>query len=80
MLHTIEDLIRRINVMKDKSTELHRVRNEVSAISGKTYNKGKAKEILADIQALALSIAMDREDPEEIKTEMEYKTGGEHER
>lgn len=72
MLHSIEDLIRRINVMKDKSTELHRVRNEVSKISGKTYDKAKAKELLADIQALALSIAMDREG-EEIKTEMEYK-------
>ena len=72
MHHSIEDLIRRINVMKDKSTELHRVRNEVSAISGKTYDKEKAKQILDDIQALALSIAMDREG-EEIKTEMEYK-------
>ena len=72
MLHTIEDLIRRINVMKDKSTQLHRVRNEVSEISGKTYDYAKAKEILDDIQSIALSIAKDREG-EEILTEMEYK-------
>lgn len=72
MLHTVEDLIRRINVMKDKSTHLHRVRNEVSQISGKTYDKAKAKEILDDIQSIALSIAKDREG-EEILTEMEYK-------
>ena len=72
MLHTIEDLIKRINVMKDKSIELHRVRNEVSAISGKTYDKAKANQILSDIQAMAKLIAHDTQG-EEIKTEMEYK-------
>ena len=38
MERTIEDLIRRINVMHDKAVELHRP-NQYSSISGKTYDK-----------------------------------------
>jgi len=72
MIHTIEDLIRRINVMHDKAVELHRVRNQYSNISGKTYDKDACNVLVDDIQELALGIAMDREG-EEVMTEMEYK-------
>jgi len=72
MQHTIESLIRRINVMHDKSIELHRLRNQYSEISGQNYDKAACKVLIDDIQALALGIAMDREG-DDIKTEMEYK-------
>lgn len=72
MLHTIEDVIRRIDVMKDKAIELHRVRNQYSELSGKTYDKDIANSLLDDIQSLALGIAMDKQG-DEIKTEMDYK-------
>ena len=39
MLHTIEELIQRLDVMKDKAIELHRIRNQYSELSGKTYDK-----------------------------------------
>ena len=70
MLHTIEELIERLNVMKDKAIELHRVRNQYSELSGKTYDKAKAKELLDDIQHMAYLIANDREGTE-IKTEID---------
>ena len=35
MRHSIEDLIKRINVMQEKAILLHRVRNEFSEISYK---------------------------------------------
>jgi cell division FtsZ-interacting protein ZapD len=72
MLHTIEDVIRRIDVMKDKAIELHRVRNQYSELSGKNYDKDIANSLLDDIQSLALGIAMDKQG-DEIKTEMDYK-------
>lgn len=72
MQHTIESLIRRINVMHDKSIELHRLRNQYSEISGQNYDKAACKVLIDDIQALALGIAMDKEG-DDIKTEMEYK-------
>ena len=72
MQHTIESLIRRINVMHDKSIELHRLRNQYSELSGQNYDKAACKVLIDDIQALALGIAMDREG-DDIKTEMEYK-------
>ena len=50
MLHTIEELIERLNVMKDKAIELHRVRNQYSELSGKEYNRKHAQELLDDIQ------------------------------
>jgi len=70
MLHTIEELIERLNVMKDKAIELHRVRNQYSEISGKEYDKVYAKNLLDDIQSMAKLIAEDREG-DEIKTEMD---------
>jgi hypothetical protein len=70
MLHTIEDLIKRINVMKDKAILLHRVRNEFSEISYKEYDKAACQNLIDDIQAMALSIANDTEG-DEIKTEMD---------
>ena len=70
MLHTIEELIERLNVMKNKAIELHRVRNQYSEISGKEYDKAYAKNLLDDIQGMAKLIAEDREG-DEIKTEMD---------
>jgi hypothetical protein len=70
MLHTIEELIERLNVMKDKAIELHRVRNQYSEISGQEYNRARAQELLDDIQMMAKLIAEDREG-DEIRTEMD---------
>jgi hypothetical protein len=72
MQHSIEDLLRRLEVMKDKAILLHRVRNEFSEISYKNYDKAACQNIIDDIQAMALSIAMDKEGTD-IITEMEYK-------
>ena len=70
MLHTVEELIERLNVMKDKAIELHRVRNQYSELSGKEYDKAYAKQLLDDIQIMAKMIAEDREG-DEIKTSMD---------
>ncbi len=72
MIHTIEDVIRRLDVMKDKAIELHRIRNQYSKLSGKTYDKVIANSLLEDIQAMAAGIANDTQG-DEIRTEMEYK-------
>ena len=72
MQHTIEQLIQKINAMHDKAIELHRLRNQYSDISGKTYDKITCNHILDGIQAMALEIAYDKEG-DEIKTEMDYK-------
>jgi len=70
MLHTVEDLIERLNVMKDKAIELHRVRNQYSELSGKTYDKAYAQALLDDIQSMARLIAEDK-DGTEIRTKMD---------
>ena len=70
MLHTVEDLIRRIEVMKDKAILVHRLRNEFAEISGKDYDHETCKRLIDDIQTLALSIAVDKQG-DEIKTEMD---------
>lgn len=70
MQHSIEQLIERLNVMKDKAIMVHRLRNEFAEISGKEYDKATCKALIADIQDLALGIAMDREG-DEIITEMD---------
>jgi len=72
MQHSIEDLLRRLEVMKDKAILLHRVRNEFSEISYKDYDKAACQNIIDDIQAMALGIANDKEGID-IITEMEYK-------
>lgn len=72
MQHSIEDLLRRLEVMKDKAIILHRVRNEFSEISYKDYDKAACQNIIDDIQAMALSIAKDKQGTD-IITEMEYK-------
>jgi|TARA_B110000908_G_scaffold166182_1_gene216858 hypothetical protein len=72
MQHSIEDLLRRLEVMKDKAILLHRVRNEFSEISYKDYDKVACQNIIDDIQAMALGIANDKEGTD-IITEMEYK-------
>lgn len=72
MLHTVEDLIERINVMKDKAIQLHRLRNQYSEISGKDYDRATCQALLDDIQTMALGIAEDKQG-EEILTRMDYK-------
>lgn len=70
MQHTIEELIRRINLMHDKAIELHRLRNQYSNLAIDTYDKAYCKAILEDIQGIALLIANDKQG-DEIKTEMD---------
>lgn len=70
MLHTIEELIERLNVMKDKAIELHRVRNQYSKLSGQEYDRVYAKNLLDDIQHMARLIAEDTQGAE-IRTEMD---------
>jgi hypothetical protein len=70
MLHTIEELIERLNVMKDKAIELHRVRNQYSKLSGQEYDKIHAQALLDDIQSMARLIAEDTQGSE-IKTQMD---------
>jgi hypothetical protein len=70
MRHTIEDLILKINAMKDTAVLLHRERNRYSEISGEEYDKIHCNHLLEQIQQMALEIAMDREG-NEIKTEMD---------
>jgi hypothetical protein len=70
MLHSIEELIERINLMKDKAIELHRLRNQFSQLSGKEYDKIACKALLDDIQSIANLIANDRQGSE-IRTEMD---------
>jgi len=70
MLHTIEELIERLNVMKDKAIELHRVRNQYSKLSGQEYDKIHAQALLDDIQSMARLIAEDTQGAE-IKTQMD---------
>ena len=72
MLHTIEDLIERLEVMKNKAIELHRVRNQYSELSGKEYDQVRAQALLDDIQSMAKLIGEDREG-KKILTRMEYK-------
>ena len=70
MQHTVEDLIKRINVMKDQAVELHRIRNQFSEVSGKEYDKVACNQLIEQIQSLALGIAMDKEGTE-VLTEMD---------
>ena len=69
MQNSVEQLISRINVMKDKAIELHRLRNQYSELSGKTYDKETCQILIDEIQSLALGIAMDKQG-DEIITEM----------
>lgn len=77
MLHTIEDLIERLEAMKDKAIELHRMRNQYSELSGKKYNKIQCQALLDDIQSMAKLIAEDRQG-DEILTRMEYKSNNQN--
>jgi|TARA_R110000744_G_scaffold188832_4_gene308087 hypothetical protein len=72
MQHTIEDLTRRINVMHDKSIELHRIRNKYSKLVDETYDHKKCQILIDDIQYMARLIAGDT-GGDKILTEMEYK-------
>ena len=70
MLHTLEDLIRRINTMHDLAVQAHRVRNEFSEISYKEYDHATCKDLIEQVQSLAYGIANDKQG-DEIKTEMD---------
>ena len=70
MQHTVEDLNKRINAMKEKAVELHRIRNQFSEASGKEYDKVACNQLTEEIQFLALGIAMDKEGTE-VLTEMD---------
>jgi len=72
MQHSIEQLIQKIEIMKNKAITLHRERCKYSNMTNSTYDKKLCQYLLADIQALAGDIYNDREG-DEIKTEMEYK-------
>lgn len=70
MLHTIEDLIEKINVMHDMAIKLHRERNKYSDLSDKLYDRAACKHLVDQIQGMALEIAYDREG-NDIKTKMD---------
>ena len=70
MQHTIEELIRRIDLMKDKAIQVHRLRNEFSEISYREDDHETCKHLISDIQSIAMGIANDRQGAE-IKTEMD---------
>tara|TARA_Y100000389_G_C17314156_1_gene439554 strand:+ start:319 stop:543 length:225 start_codon:yes stop_codon:yes gene_type:complete len=70
MLHSIEELIRRLEAMKDKAILLHRVRNEFSELSYKEFDKVACQNLIDDIQAMARGIANDTEGTD-IITEMD---------
>jgi hypothetical protein len=72
MQHTIEQLIQKIEAMKNEAIALHRERCRYSANTDITYDKKLCEYMLSNIQALAGDIYNDREG-DEIKTEMEYK-------
>jgi len=72
MQHTIEELIKRINVMHDLAIQVHRLRNEFSEQAEKDYDHETCNHLIEQIQSLALGIANDKQGTE-IKTEMEYK-------
>jgi EAL domain-containing protein (putative c-di-GMP-specific phosphodiesterase class I) len=72
MQHTIEDLIKRINVMHDLAIQVHRLRNEFSEQAEKQYDIDTCNHLIEQIQSMALGIANDKQGTE-IKTEMEYK-------
>ena len=66
MLHTIEQLIDRINLMHDKAAELHRVRN-----AKPDYDKTACHNILADIRSIAYLISQDKWEDDQIKTDID---------
>lgn len=66
MLHTIEQLIERINLMHDKAAELHRVRN-----AKPDYDKTSCQNLLADIRSIAYLISQDKWDDDQIKTDID---------
>ena len=72
MQHTIEDLIKRINVMHDLAIQVHRLRNEFSEQAEKQYDIDTCNHLIDQIQSMALGIAKDNQGTE-IITEMEYK-------
>ena len=71
MLHTVESLLEKINAMHSKALLLHRLRNQYSEASGKTYDHAECKALIDDIQYMAKLIANDKQGTE-IQTEMEY--------
>jgi hypothetical protein len=68
MQHTVEDLIRKINVMVDKAIQIRTERLRYDTRGGDPYDEDLCKHLLSQVQQLAAEIANDREG-DEIKTE-----------
>jgi hypothetical protein len=68
MQHTVEALIRKINVMVDKAIQIRTERLRYDTKGGEPYDAALCKHLLSQVQQLALEIANDREG-DEIKTE-----------
>jgi len=66
MNHSVEDLIKRINVMHDMACALHKARN-----AKPDYDVSACSNLLADIQSMALLIAKDKQDNNVIPTEID---------
>ena len=74
MQHSIEQWIERINAMKDLCITAHRLRNQYSEHADKSYDYDEIKNVLQQVQSMALGIA--NEEITNIKTEMdEWKNG-----
>lgn len=71
MQHSVEQLIKKLNTMKDIAVLLHRERNKYSNLAEDSYDKGTCQHMLDQVQSMALEIAYDREG-DEIITDMEY--------
>lgn len=69
MLHSVEQLLKRVQAMHDKALLLQQVRTEFVG-THKNYDKVACEELIADIQALALTIANDKQGTA-ILTELE---------
>lgn len=68
MQHTVEALIRKINVMVDKAIQIRTERIRYDTKGGDSYDKDLCNHLLSQVQQLAAEIANDR-DGDEIKTE-----------
>ena len=72
MQATIEDVVKKLNLMHDLAIDLQRERCRYAELSSQEYDHDYCVRILDDIQAHAGDIYNDRQGSE-IKTEMEYK-------
>lgn len=74
MLHSVEELAARIDVIRDKAQMLVAVRTEFVDHPEKQYDTNTCKALLDDIQSMALMIAKDRQGTE-IISDMDKEKG-----